>query len=794
MATLVTACLLGLAGLVLACGGAWLAVLGGSMFYLPLGLGLLLCTILLLRRDPRALHVFAALLVVTLGWAVWESGFDFWALVPRLAFLAVVGLWMVLPWVVAGLAGRSDALERTRRNGRIVLALVVALATGVAAWSTRSDPYDLAGEFPTAGSAPITEDAVAGSTASDWTAYGGTLSGQRRSTLADVTPENVSKLAVAWIFHTGDKKGAQDPNETTFEVTPIKVADTLYLCTPHNQVIALDAISGAVRWRFDPQIKIDRSSEHLTCRGVAYHDDAAAGARLASAPASAPPAPVVASACAQRIVTSTMDARLMAIDAKTGQVCEGFGEHGVVSLWAGMPHFKAGSYMPTSAPLVTQDLIVIGGAINDNTYIANPSGVIRAFDVHTGRLVWNWDPGRPESTEPLAPGQTYSAGAPNMWAPASADEALGLVYVPMGNKSPDQYGVGRSPEVERYSSSIVALDLKTGKVRWVRQTVHHDLWDRDVPSQPSLVTLTFGGKDVPALVGPTKQGDVYVLDRRTGEPLLPVHEVAAPGGAVPDDTTAPTQPTSELNFVPPRLTEKSMWGATPIDQMICRIEFKRYRYDGRDTPPSLVGSIVYPGNTGVFNWGGVAVDGPRHFVVGATVQLAFIQKMIPRHDDRTPLVSDGVAAFGENFGGKYAAKMGPFLSPLRLPCQQPPWGAVAGADLETGKVIWRHRNGTVRDQIPALPLPFKMGVPSLGGPLITGGGVMFYSGTTDDYLRAYDVSSGRPLWQSRLPAGGQATPMTYRASNGKQYVVVAAGGHASFGTKLGDAVVAYALP
>ncbi len=804
-----------LLGLALGAGGAWLMSLGGSPAYVLLALALMLCGLLLARRRSSGLMLYALILLVSLAWAIWEAGLDYWALVPRLALLEVIGVWLLLPFTNKPLRANSDGVGV---GSRAVLAVAVVVVGATAIAASLGDPYDIQGVM--ADGAPVAALAASGassatspSAGADWTAYGGTNLAARNSTLADITPANVGKLAVAWVFHTGDTKQAGDPGEFTFEVTPLKVGNTLYLCTPHNHVIALDASTGQALWQFYPKIaNINRTSEHLTCRGVGYHDDgetpapvavgaaaaasdAASDAASASASASAPaPAPAADAKCVQRIITSTMDARLIALDARTGKPCEDFGDHGTVALWTNMPNVTPGFYMPTSAPLVTQDLIIIGGAINDNVREANPSGVVRAFDVHSGKLVWNWDPGNPDDTAPIEAGKTYSAGAPNMWSAASADEALGLVYVPLGNKSPDQYGADRSPNVEKFSSAIVALELHTGKLRWARQTVHHDLWDRDVPSQPSLVDLNVGGQVLPALVGPTKQGDIFVLDRRTGEPIIPVKEIPAPGGAVEGDHTAPTQPLSGLSFNPPPLTEKAMWGITPLDQLMCRIQFHGLRYEGRDTPPSLQGTIVYPGNTGIFNWGGVAVDAERHAMVGQTLQLAFIQQLIPRHDAQTPLVSDGVAAFGEDFGGKYAAKMMPFMSPLKLPCQQPPWGAMVAADLTTGKTIWRHRNGTVKDQTGPFALPFKLGVPALGGPLVTAGGLAFYSGTTDDFLRAYDLRSGKQLWAGRLPAGGQATPMTYRAGNGKQMVVVAAGGHGSFGTKMGDAVVGYALP
>jgi quinoprotein glucose dehydrogenase len=293
---------------------------------------------------------------------------------------------------------------------------------------------------------------------------------------------------------------------------------------------------------------------------------------------------------------------------------------------------------------------------------------------------------------------------------------------------------------------------------------------------------------------PTKQGDLYVLDRRSGQPVLPVQELPTPASTVPGEFAAPTQPHSSLSFMPAKLTGKDMWGATPVDQMMCRIALHRMAYDGAYTPPSTQRTLVYPGNLGVFNWGGVAVDPVRQIMVGTPARLAFTFQLVPRPDATANIVSAGASEhWNENQGSAYAVRIGPFLSKIGLPCQAPPWGAIAGADLRTGQRAWMHRHGTVRDQMPSfLPIPFPMGVASLGGPLITAGGVVFYSGTLDNYLRAYDVTTGRKLWESRLPAGGQATPMTYRIG-GRQMVVVAAGGHGAFGTTLGDSIMAYEL-
>lgn len=444
--------------------------------------------------------------------------------------------------------------------------------------------------------------------------------------------------------------------------------------------------------------------------------------------------------------------------------------------------------------MIADGKIIIGGAINDNYSTQEQSGVIRAFDVRTGALIWNWDSGNPTETAPLPEGETYTANSPNSWSVFSVDEQLGMVYIPLGNQVPDQLGMGRSDSVETYSSSIVALDIRTGRDIWVRQTVHHDLWDMDVPAQPVLLDITRDGAPVPALVAPTKQGDIYVLDRRTGEPIIPVNEIAAPGGAIPEDRTAPTQPISDLSFRPPPLEERDMWGLTLFDQLACRIQFHQYRYEGQYTPPSLQGTIVYPGNFGTFNWGSVAVDPERQVMFGMPTYLAFTSQLVPR-DQVPPRGQDEKGSeqgLNRNDGAPYAVKMGPFLSPLGIPCQAPPWGYVAGVDLKTGEIAYKHRNGTVYDMTP-LPLPFKVGVPGIGGPMITKGGVVFLAAAVDNYLRAYDLTTGRQLWQARLPAGGQATPMTYEL-NGRQYVVQVAGGHGSVGTKPGDAVIAYALP
>lgn len=779
MAVVISAILCMMLGLALALGGWKIVSLGGTWYFATLAVGFLLTGLLLLARRRAALGVYALVMLGALGWAIYEVGFDWWKLAPRGSIIAPLGLWLLTPWIAQRL-GWQHFGARAWGGSAIPLMVALLLWGGTAVHAISTDSNDIKGMLPQ----PLAAHSTAAANSADqvhdgeWHAYGRTQHGMRYSPLAQLTPGNVDRLEKVWHFHTGDLRRPDDPGETTYEVTPLKIGDSLYLCTPHNFVIALDADTGEERWRFDPKVPDSTNRQHLTCRGLSYHVNAMS---------------VGEKACHQRLFMPTADARLIALDAKTGRVCLEFGSNGAVNLWANMPNVQEGFYYSTSPPVVANDLVIVGGAVNDNVSTTEPSGVIRAYDVITGELRWNWDPGNPEQTEPIAEGEIYSESTPNSWSISSADEALGLVYVPLGNAVPDQWGGNRDENTERFSSSIVALDLNTGELRWVFQTVHHDLWDMDVPAQPSLVDIDTEKGPVPALVAPTKQGDIYVLDRRTGEPILPVREVPAPQGAAEGDWAAPTQPVSVLSYEPPMLEGKDLWGATFIDQMMCHIEFHSLRYEGRYTPPSTQGSLVHPGNFGVFNWGGVAVDPVRQMVFSTPAYLPFISTLIPRENERETYVSDSEPHVNENFGAPFAVELKPFVSPIGLPCIAPPWGYVAGADLRTGKTHWMRKNGTVRDRAP-LPLPFKMGVPSLGGPMLTAGGVAFLSGTLDYYLHAYDSSTGKELGKWRLPAGGQATPITYLSRSGRQMVVVVAGGHGSLGTKIGDSIIAYALP
>lgn len=779
MAIRITAIIIALMGLVLAGGGAYLLSLGGSAYYLLCGLGFLITAALLIARKLLALHVYAVIVVASLVWAIWEVGLDWWQLGPRGGVIILIGMWLLTPWIRRPLGFISPTGARYGATAR-PLAVAVAFAVVIAVTSMFFDPLDQSGNLP--------EEKVAAAPAlggnvpdGEWHQYGRTPYGQRYSPLDQINVDNVANLQEVWRYQTGDVKLPDDVGETTYQVTPLKIGNNLYLCTPHNWAIALDATTGKQIWKYDSNSGMNPDRQHQTCRGVSYYRD---------------PAVAADQPCAERVYLPTSDARLIALDAKNGEVCPSFAENGTLHLEKGMAYNPVGYYYSTSPPAIVGNKIIIGGAVNDNYSTQEQSGVIRAFDVNSGELIWNWDSGNPSQTQPLAEGQKYTTNSPNSWSVFSVDEELGLVYIPLGNQVPDQLGMGRSENVEKYSSSIVALDINTGADRWVRQTVHHDLWDMDVPAQPVLLDITKSDNSVvPALVGPTKQGDIYVLDRRTGEPIIPVTEQPAPGGTIPEDHASPTQPISALNFRPRKLEGRDMWGVSMFDQMVCRIWLEEMNYEGQYTPPSLNGTIVYPGNFGTFNWGSVAVDPERMVMFGMPTYLAFTSKLVPRADI-PPKGQDEKGSeqgLNRNDGAPYGVFMGPFLGPLQIPCQAPPWGYVSGADLRTGEIAYKHRNGTVRDMTP-LPLPFKVGVPGIGGPMITKGGVAFLGAAVDDYLRAYNLTNGKQLWEARLPAGGQATPMTYAVEDGRQFVVMVAGGHGSVGTKPGDYVIAYALP
>lgn len=785
--------LLLLMGLALLAGGIKLSMLGGSLYYVLAGIGLALTGLLLLAGKRAALGLYALVLFASSIWSLWEVGLDWWQLVPRLSLWFALGVVLLLPWFRRPLLRDGPA-----PMGTAALSVAVVLAGGAAIGSQFTNPGEISGDLGR-DSADMTSTAPA-MPEGDWQAYGRSEFGDRYSPLKQITPANIGKLQEAWRIRTGDMPTAKDPVEITNQNTPLKANGMLYACTAHSKVLALDPDTGKEIWRFDPQIQGPNGDDfrgwaHMTCRGVSYYDEANyQNSTAISRPATLSPAgQAITASCPRRLFLPTADARLIAINADTGKVCEDFGNKGAVDLKAGIGSFTPGGYYSTSPAAITRNLVIIGGHVTDNESTNEPSGVIRAYDVHDGHLVWNWDSNNPDDTKPLAPGKTYSRNSANMWSIASVDEDLGMIYLPLGNQTPDQWGADRTPGAEKYSAGVVALDLTTGKARWNYQFTHHDLWDMDVGSQPTLVHLKTTDGVKPAIIVPTKQGSLYVLDRRDGTPIVPIREIPTPQGAVKGDHTSPTQARSDLNLLGPELTEQAMWGATPFDQMLCRIQFRELRYEGQYTPPSEQGSLIYPGNVGVFNWGSVSVDPVRQLLFTSPNYMAFVSKMVPREQvaagSKRESETSGVQP---NTGAPYAVTMHPFMSPLGVPCQAPAWGYVAAIDLFTNKVVWKHKNGTTRDSTP-IPIGMPVGVPSMGGSIVTAGGVGFLSGTLDQYLRAYDTNNGKELWKARLPAGGQATPMTYSGKDGKQYVLVTAGGHGSLGTKMGDYIIAYKL-
>lgn len=596
-----------------------------------------------------------------------------------------------------------------------------AIAVMAGAWindfrpdAPAADAQASPGAIPPAGALGVGE-------ADDWSAFGRTLTGTRYSPDTQITPANARRLELAWTFRTGELERLPARLHHTFEATPLKIGDAIYLCTPLGNIIALDSDTGKLRWRHDVKPVLGDTAT-LTCRGVGYHE----------------------------------------------------------------------------SPTVVGDVAVVGAYVRDSENVGEPSGVVRAYDVHDGRLRSAWDAGRAEDAAPPRPGESYTRGSVNAWSLFSVDAALGLIYIPTGNATPDQVGMHRTPQDERNSSSVVALDVATGKVRWRFQTTHHDLCDYDVPAQPVVFEMPIGRATVPALAVATKRGEIFILDRRDGRSLTPVVERPVPQGSVPGERYAATQPYAVgfPSLAPPALTERDMWGATALDQVWCRIRFRSLDYRGDLTPRSLRGTFQYPGLFGAINLGSVTIDEQREQLIVNSSRLPVVVRLMPRADVGAALKSAGAdvrAGYRPQNGMPYASFVLPMRSPLGVPCNAPPWGHLSAIDLRTRKLAWQRLLGTSRDIAP-LGISVR-GIFNLGGSTVTRGGAIFIAATMDGYLRAFDARSGRELGKGRLPAGGQASPITYSsARSGRQYVAAAAGGHAFLGTKLGDYVVAFALP
>jgi quinoprotein glucose dehydrogenase len=600
-----------------------------------------------------------------------------------------------------------------------------------------------------------------------WLNYGDDPGGTRYSPAKQIERTNVTKLQVAWTYRTGALPHDQElDKKAAFEATPILVEGKLFLSTPYDHVIALNPATGAKLWEFDPKLELPYGASEVTSRGVA----AWIGPRIVKA------------SCQIRIFIGTLDARLIALDADSGNLCTDFGVNGEVDLTANVRLRDPGDYQVTSAPVIFQDLVITGSSIGDNRAVTLERGIVRAFDVHTGKLRWTWDPIAPWAyqTEPRT-------GAGNAWSTLAMDAAHGFVFIPTGSASPDYYGGIRKGD-NKWANSVVALKAATGEFVWGFQVVHHDLWDYDVASQPTL----FAWKDgTPAIAITTKMGRVFVLNRLTGAPLLPVEEKTVPKSDIPGEESWPTQPASTISTVPEKLSPEDAWGKDEQDRQACADKIKASRGGEIFTPPSLQGTLVYPGNVGGVNWGSAAYDPQHHVLISNTNRLAFWVKLIPRDQFQgardSATTSDRLhGEFARQTGAPFGLYRTPFLSPSGLPCTPPPWGTVVAIDLFSGQKIWDVPLGTI---VPGQ----QTGSVNLGGPMVTAGGLIFTAAGMDLNLHAFDSDTGRELWKYELPAAAQATPMTY-VLNGKQYLVIAAGGHGKLGTKQGDYVLAFTLP
>ena len=612
----------------------------------------------------------------------------------------------------------------------------------------------------------------------DWTYYGGDPGGSRYSPLTQINKSNVAELKAAWEYHTGDvSDGSDNRRKSEFETTPIVADGAMYLSTPFNRVVALDPETGREKWSFDPKIDLHAGySEGLVNRGVTLWIDAARGE---------------GDACHRRIFLATIDARLFALDAASGRACADFGAAGQIDLTRGIANItRRCEYEETSAPAIAGDLVIVGSSIADNDRVDSPSGVVRAFDARTGSLRWSWNP-IPETITPT--------GAGNAWSTISVDNGRDLVIVPTTSPSPDYHGLKR-PGDNKWADSVVALSAKTGEMVWGFQLVHHDLWDYDTAAQPVLAALRRDSDELPIVIAGNKTGNLYVLNRDTGAPVFGVEERPVPKSDAEGEEASPTQPFPLVPppLVPQRLSADDAWGPTPEDRNACRTAMEKLRSEGIFTPPSVGGIIAFPGNLGGMNWGSGAFDLRRQVFVTNVNVFPMEVHLIPRdqYQESEKAAKEGRfrAEVSPQHGTPYGMSRRLLMSPSGAPCNPPPWGSLVAVDLAKGTIRWNVPLGTTADLFPNSPHVIS-GTPNLGGPIITAAGLIFIASAMDNYLRAFDIDTGAELWKGRLPAGGQATPMTYRLRpDGKQFVVIAAGGHGKIGTKLGDSLVAFALP
>ncbi len=620
----------------------------------------------------------------------------------------------------------------------------------------------------------------------EWSHYGADLRGSHFTPDEQITPGNIDDLELAWKFRTGDAANGDDyfGRDSSFKATPILFDGKLIFSTGFNRVFALDPASGNKIWIFDPHVDFSKNySEMFTSRGVSAWQDSDVDN---------------GETCGSRVYLGTLDARLIAIDAASGEKCATFGTDGEIDLSKSIRNYRRGQYSLTSPVTVVNNMLVVGSSIGDNGAVELEPGVVRGFDARSGRLRWQWDPVPRSGAAPG--GDTWSNnggeknGGANVWSIISADAQRNLVFLPTTSPSPDFYGGERLGD-NMFANSVVALNATTGEPVWHYQTVHHDLWDYDIASQPLLMDISHNGEQLPVVVQATKMGHVFVLHRETGKPVFGVEERAVPQTDIPGERTSATQP---FPLSPPPLhdSEVKIWDYSQQHTEFCTKLLANVRFDGIFTPPSLSGTLLFPGNGGGTNWGSMAADPGRQIAVLAVSRLPTIVKLVPRNDflrtaDRER-GGDLEVQFTAQSGTPYGMARHEVYNPhLLLPCLEGPWGEVIALDMRNGEVLWRSPLG-IFPGVEDHPVASKWGSLASGGPMMTATGLLFIADRYRKVFLAMNAESGETIWSTSLPAEAAATPMSYTVKD-EQYVVITAGGSMTGSDLPGDYVLAWKL-